>query len=197
MPNSITETDQGEFFGRWNDPTSQYLYTDSTLIIKDNHLPKIPDNWLILDYGGGNGLLKECGFSNSLSIDSDPEKKPDICIDIFDFKGRGDLAVIRYLLHYLTDKQVLLLMDQAMATCARIFIQQFVNEDLGVKYANSANETKYFRSKLHLMALLPDHAKIVYEHEYEVTPEFYKNRLGFDNGVPHSEIMLGITINFF
>ena len=93
--------DQGTNFGTWEDTTSKLLYDDAMPAM----LNGINIKGKVLDYGGANGLLKKY-IPNSLSIDIDPTKKPDIVGDIKTYNPNCDLVVMRYLLHYLNDKEV-------------------------------------------------------------------------------------------
>lgn len=178
--------DQGLEFGNWKDKTSQDLYHNTTKdILNLIHIPS-----LVADFGGGNGLLKKF-IPHSISIDIDQSKNPDIIGNILDVKQHFELVVIRYVLHYLSDYEILKLFSNINAD--NILIQQFVNEDLKAKYRNSINEFKYFRTLSQLISLLPD-SEIIYQKEITCTKEFYKNRLNNQNATPHNETIIGIWI---
>ena len=184
MQTQIYKEDNGANFGKWEDGVSRLMYFDSTKDI----LSKISIPDIVADYGGANGNLK-LFIPNSISVDIDESKNPDILDDILTHKGKYDLIVIRYVLHYLNDYQVLKLFESIKSYHnGKILLIQFCNNDLKSKYENSINEFKYFRTEYQSEQLLPVFEKI-YSIEYECTKEFYKNRLNNDNGVPHNEII--------
>jgi len=174
--------DQAEYFGKWKDSTSKFMYFDSTKEI----LEKIKVEGEIADYGGANGNLKTF-LPNSITIDIDKTKNPDIVDNILTHKEKYDWVIIRYVLHYLTDKEVIQLFNSIKAS--NVLIIQFTNEDLKIKYQNSKNETKHFRTRTQLESLLPKGKSSVYRKMFNCTEEFYKNRLGFDNAVEHIETL--------
>lgn len=177
--------DQGESFGTWEDETSRFMYdTSLTAILAGVHM-----EGHIGDFGGANGLLKRrLPNSRVTTIDIDPSKNPDIVDDILTHSEPYDIAWCRYVMHYLTDQQVIHFIDNVNAP--RIVLVQFANPDLRVKYANSRNETKYFRTGEQLESLLPSGIELVGATEYMVTAEFYKNRLGLEDAQPHTEHLL-------
>ena len=139
------------------------------------------------DYGGGNGLLKQ-HIPHATTIDIDKSKNPDIVENILKHSKHYDLVVLRYVLHYLTDSEVLELFD--VLNCTHVLVIQFVNEDLKSKYYNSVNECKYFRTNRQLKALLPNKIQTIYSKNYKVDAEFYENRLEKDwNYKAHSETL--------
>jgi hypothetical protein len=171
-------------FGKWNDSVSEFIYFNSAIDI----LSKINTDGIIADYGGANGILKEI-IPNIITIDIDASKKPDIVDDILTHKGIYDLIIIRYVLHYLNDYQVLQLFEHLKTFHnGKILVIQFCNNDLKSKYKNSINEFKYFRTENQLNALLPV-CNVIYSTKYNVTGEFYKNRLNIDNAINHEEIL--------
>lgn len=178
MQKQTFKEDKGVNFGKWNDTVSRFMYFDSTKEILNKI--KVPNK--VADYGGANGNLKTF-IPNSVSIDIDKSKKPDICDNILTHKKKYQLIIIRFVLHYLNDYEVLQLFNGIKSP---VLLIQFCNNDLKRKYANSKGEFKYFRTEQQLEALLPKFKKI-YSKEYTVTKEFYKNRLGILNGVPHKE----------
>lgn len=176
----IYKEDKGINFGKWNDAISKFLYKTSTKEI----LSKIKIPKLVADYGGANGNLKEF-IPHSISIDIDESKEPDISEDILRHEGYYELVVIRYVLHYLNDYEVIKLMRKINAK--NILIIQFTNQDLKVKYHNSKNEFKYFRTKEQLEALLPEKIKHIFSKKYKCSKKFYKNRLQINNSIEHLE----------
>lgn len=180
--------DKGQNFGKWDDSTSQFLYHDSTKEI----LSQFKIEGKIADFGGANGNLKEF-LPSSISIDIDGSKNPDIEDDIITHSEKYDWVIIRYVLHYLDDYQVLQLFDNIRAE--KILIIQFTNENLKNKYYNSRNEKKYFRTRNQLEALLPDRASRFYRSMFNCTKEFYQNRLGFEGGFEHIETLNAYIIN--
>ncbi len=174
--------DQGINFGKWNDSISQFLYQDSTKQI----LSKINIPNSVADYGGANGNLKQF-IPQSISIDIDKSKNPDINDNILTHSKYYDLVIIRYVLHYLNDYEVLQLFETIKAK--NILVIQFENNDLKNKYFNSQNEFKYFRTTEQLKHLLPISSKEIYSKEYELGKDFYTNRLGQGNYKTHKEIL--------
>lgn len=182
MQTKIYNEDQGEQFGQWKDTTSQNIYFDSVKDILS--LIEIPKR--IADYGGANGILKQF-LPNIITIDIDPSKKPDIVDNILTHVNNYDLIIIRFVLHYLNDYEILELFNHLKTFHkGKILIIQFTNEDLKTKYYNSQNETKYFRTLDQLKKLLPE-CKTIYQKQYTCSPEFYKNRLNIDNAIEHLE----------
>lgn len=187
----IYQEDKGSEFGKWNDQTSRFMYYDSTAAI----LRKIPIPKRVADYGGGNGLIKQF-IQQAITIDIDPQKKPDILDNILTHEGNYELIILRYVLHYLTDYEIIRLFFHIQEYHrGHILIQQFYNDELQAKYLNSdGNEaTKYFRTRQQLLALLPP-GEVIYESFYTVTPEFYLNRLGIQNAIKHQEAIIGYYI---
>ena len=180
--------DQATKFGTWGDETSKWMYNDCI----DKILPHcgIKTSMTVADYGGGNGLLKDY-IPQAVSIDIDIEKKPDILDDVITHQGRYDMVVMRYLLHYLTDTEVIKMFNNIRSK--RVLVIQFYNEDLKIKYYNSINETKYFRTFSQILALIPK-GRVMFCEKYAVGKEFYKNRLGNDNGIAHTEFLLAYLI---
>lgn len=184
--------DKGVDFGKWDDNISKLLYFDSTKEI----LKKVHPIGKIADYGGANGLIKTF-IPNIITIDIDETKKPDIIDNIITHIGKYDWIIIRYVLHYLNDYELLQLFDNITSYHkGKVLVQQFVNDDLKNKYFNSKNEFKYFRTETQLEALLPDNIEKIYTKEYYVTEEFYKNRLSIENYVSHFEKINAYLINY-
>tara|TARA_R110000751_G_scaffold72388_1_gene146650 strand:- start:164 stop:721 length:558 start_codon:yes stop_codon:yes gene_type:complete len=178
---TVYKADQGTAFGKWKDTVSQFMYFDSVKPI----LSKINIPNKVADFGGANGNLKEF-VPNIITIDRDASKNPDIVANILDHKEHYELVIIRYVLHYLTDYEVLQLFENINAD--NVLVIQFTNDDLKSKYFNSRNEFKYFRTKVQLEKLLPK-SKLVYSEDYTVTEDFYKNRLQIDNSRAHVETL--------
>jgi hypothetical protein len=178
----IYKEDKGEKFGTWNDKVSKFLYYDSTKEILSKI--KIPNK--VADYGGANGLLKKI-IPNCITIDKDKSKNPDILDNIITHSRQYDLTIIRYVLHYLNDYEVLELFKNINAK--NILVIQFENNDLKSKYHNSLNEFKYFRTETQLKELLPNTIKEIYKKEYELGSEFYNNRLGEGDYITHKETL--------
>ncbi len=172
--------DQGLRFGGWPDPVSQFMYHDSLVEILG--LVKITGR--VGDLGGGNGILKKY-LPRVTTIDCDATKRPDVLADILEHDVTPyDWLVVRYVLHYLNDYDVIKLFDGLVGR--RVLVIQFVNEDLRSKYRNSVNETKYFRTENQLTKLISPVTEI-YSTDYLVDAEFYKNRLGNSSGFAHNE----------
>jgi len=188
MQTKIYNEDQGNNFGKWDDEISKFLYYTSTKEIIDKI--KVPKS-LVGDYGGGNGLIKEL-IPNSISIDIDDSKNPDIIDNIITHSLHYDLVIIRYVLHYLNDYEVLTLFKNINSL--NVLIIQFTNDDLKSKYQNSINEFKYFRTTDQLKSLLPKNLKEIYSKEYNIGSEFYKNRLGNGSFIDHKETLKGFYI---
>lgn len=182
MRSVIYKEDKGLDFGRWNDNVSRFMYWDCMPDILEGIT--IPQR--VADYGGANGNIKRF-IPHALSIDIDESKNPDIHDDILTHSERYDLVVIRYVLHYLTDKEVLQLFDKINAK--EILVIQFVNDDLRSKYVNSIRESKHFRTQSQLEGLLPDKSELIYSSEYQIDSKFYENRLGAGEYVSHYETL--------
>ena len=184
MQNKTYKIDQGDNFGKWQDSTSKFMYEDSIKEI----LSKIEIPEIVADYGGANGILRKF-IKNIITIDIDNSKNPDITDDILTHEGKYDLVIIRFVLHYLNDYEVLELFKNINTYHkGKVLIIQFTNEDLKSKYNNSKNEFKYFRTKNQLEKLLPNFIKI-YSKSYLCTKEFYQNRLKIKDAIEHEEII--------
>jgi len=178
----IYNEDKGTEFGKWNDNTSKFMYFDSTKEI----LEELNIKGTIADYGGANGNLKTF-LPNSISIDIDESKNPDIVDNILTHSKKYDWVIIRYVLHYLTDYEVLQLFNNIQSN--NILVIQFTNENLKTKYSNSENEVKYFRTRTQLESLLPKKKSNTYRKLFNCTQEFYKNRLGLEKSTEHIETL--------
>jgi hypothetical protein len=116
MQNIIYKEDKGIDFGKWSDNTSKLMYFDS---LKDI-LSKINTSGTVADFGGANGILKQF-IPNIITIDIDVTKEPDILDNILTHKGVYDLIVIRFVLHYLNDYEVL----QLFNNINKVFLKNF------------------------------------------------------------------------
>jgi hypothetical protein len=190
------EQDVGQNFGRWTDDVSRLMYRDiMPEILKDLDLAKYRQ---IGDLGVGNGLLKEF-MPNSVSIDIDPTKNPDIIDDIRTCQLDYSFVILRYVLHYLSDIEAKSLI--ARIPCPALIIQ-FANEgnDLETKRQISQQyETKpVFHRNLQSLRSLFGTKTIMNakRFDYTVTPEFYSNRLQaeIDNSSTHKETVHSFLI---
>lgn len=184
--------DQGTAFGTWPDQTSRFMYHD----IMPTLLSGVNTYGRVADYGGANGLLRQW-IPQAVTVDHDASKRPDVVADIRFHVGNYDLIVMRYVLHYLTDFEVLELMAHLRATHkGDLLIIQFVAENefqLAEKSRNSWGEEKHFRTRQRLGVLLdPGNRPLpdVKAVQYRVDPEFYRNRLGHPNPTPHRETVV-------
>ena len=186
MQRKIFKEDCGQDFGLWLDKTSKILYQDTLPIIK-----QISTGYKnIADYGGGNGILKS--VVNCISIDIDKSKKPDIVDNILTHKGCYDLIIMRYIWHYLSDKQIKQLLNNINSDFLLI---QFINDkfNLRIKKTISKNNEykKYFRTKKQLKRLIKNFNIIkTIKINYKVTQDFYKNRLQINTNLNHKETIL-------
>jgi hypothetical protein len=186
-------TDQGTAFGTWSDRTSQLLYHDAMPAL----LSGIDREGRTLDLGGGNGLSRYW-FEDVTTVDNDQRKQPDVLADMLGYAPTNvtyDRVLLRYVLHYLNDTEVRdLLTNIRRYHRGDLVVVQFVNDTdtLEAKYANSVNETKWFRTEWHLLTLLTQrwevHQRIAVD--YDVDPEFYRNRLGHPNPTGHPETVV-------
>tara|TARA_R110000751_G_scaffold73709_2_gene149116 strand:+ start:28165 stop:28746 length:582 start_codon:yes stop_codon:yes gene_type:complete len=192
MPKITYKEDQGKAFGKWTDKISRYIYFDSLeLILSDI---TIPDN--VADYGGANGNIKEF-IPQAITIDIDSSKDPDINADILEYKGEHKLIIIRYVLHYLNDYEVIKLFKHIKSYHkGEILIIQFCNNDLISKYENSKNEFKYFRTEYQLEQLIPKESNLIFKEDIEITKDFYKNRLNLSGAKSHEETINAYLINY-
>ena len=185
--------DSGVDFGLWKDPTSRLMYFD----VMDGILDGLDTAGNVADYGGANGLLKHF-IPNAVSIDCDPTKQPDIVDDILTHEGEYDLIVIRYVLHYLDPlEQFALFRHISTFHDGPVLVIQFTNdgEDYDLKMENSINELKYFLTGQELRDLFQDFDILWHkQHPYQVTAEFYANRLDNPNGKPHGEVCNAVLI---
>jgi len=188
----IFDADQGVNFGTWDDPVSRLMYGHSTPIFLD----MVDYSGSVYDLGGGNGLLKQY-IPHSISVDIDQNKQPDVIQDIRQFSTKCDLVVIRYVLHYFSDKDVVNLITHIKEHAKKVMVIQFCNEGVHLKVkrqiSKQSDERKYFRNSNHLFRLLsrPIDIRSV---SYTVTPVFYENRLKINVNCSHSETVFGIVL---
>lgn len=188
------KVDGGIGFGKWTDEVSKFMYFNSVNEILSKVV--ITPTEKIADYGGGNGNLKNF-IPNIITVDKDESKNPDIVDNILQHKGNYDTIVLRYVLHYLNDYEVLQLFNNIESYHkGKVLLIQFTNDDLRGKYKNSVNEFKYFRTTQQLEKLLPPNHSKVYSKEYTVTKEFYVNRLQYKDGTNHQETLNAYVINY-
>lgn len=183
--------DQGTNFGTWDDRISRLMYRDSVpLIVGQTSLWEMQGKDLLLgDYGGASGT--DWGV-DSVAVDIDESKNPDIVDDVVTHPGRYDAVLMRYLLHYLSDYQIRWMLETI--NTQKIIVCQFVNEGHSMVIKNSiskgAEAEKYFRTSEALFALF-EGSRFRIEHkvclEYDVGSDFYKNRLGIDTILNHKE----------
>lgn len=182
----MTDVDQGQAFGSWGDPTSRLIYHDAMPAL----LSGVDRSGHVLDLGGGNGLAREW-FPNLTTVDTDAAKGPDVVADALTYvpPARPDLVLLRYVLHYLNGYDVVRLLRHVTTYADTLLVVQFVNDDLVAKRANSVNESKVFRTEMHLGQLVRPWWRLVRRIavEYEVHPDFYRNRLGHPNPTAHAE----------
>lgn len=194
MTNIDLTPDQGRAFGEWQDKTSLFMYHTSLAQIIE--AARIPPGATIADYGGANGILKRYLPKNRVTtIDYDASKAPDVTADILEHRDPYDIGFCRYVLHYLSDKDVIRFIRGA--NVRELVIVQFANDasSLCTKYDNSQGEgTKHFRTVQQLLALIPLPFEIIAEQDYYVTSEFYENRLGIVGAKPHRETLIAARI---
>lgn len=187
MDNS--KVDQGTAFGTWADPVSRFMYHEFLDSLVRNDIIKFEGT--VGDFGGANGLLKKYIPDHHVTtIDIDASKKPDVVADILQHDDYYGTAFTRYVMHYLTDLEVIRFVN--LVNAGKLLMIEFTNEDLRTKYVNSVEEVKYFRTRSQLEALLGGGAKLLHSESYTVDAQFYHNRLGTPHGVPHEE-----TVNLY
>lgn len=192
-----TNVDQGTAFGTWTDRTSRLIYHDAMPAL----LSGVDCTGEVLDLGGANGLSREW-FPGAVTVDVDPSKEPDIVANALDYTPdhRYDLVLIRYVLHYLTNRQVTQLFEQVAGYHdGPLVLIQFVNDDLDIKLVNSVNEERrYFRTEGALRQLVDRAPWKLYRRiglEYVVDPMFYTHRLGHPTGTAHLERVVSYTLH--
>lgn len=202
--NSPTEVDQGLQFGTWSDETSRLIYFDAMPALLTG-LPRATDR--VLDLGGGNGLMRPWFYQPVTTVDTDETKQPDVVADLTRWTPEDsssyDRVLLRYVLHYLTDAEVVELFARHLPSwwAGPVTVIQFVaptRRALAQKRANSVNETKHFRTEPHLLKLLTlsgdwDLTRRV-AVDYEVDPDFYRNRLGAEDPTGHPERVVALTL---
>ena len=201
-------------FGNWPDPVSKFMYHDHFEQIYSDDRFALGKYSKIEDFGGANGKLKEFFGNRLTTVDIDETNDPDYVGNIVNYNGvaefhwRGqiarikiesDLIIIRYVLHYLTDEQIIQMFQNLKKHHkGDILIIQFTNEDVDMKTKkqNSVNETKYFRTTKEIQELVKGFQILAYDVEsFDVTAEFYRNRLQNFEAQPHGEQIHTILIN--
>lgn len=191
--------DQGTRFGTWTDGTSDLIYRGAMPYILDG----LHVGARVLDLGGGNGLSAQYlpPGHDITTLDTDPAKGPDVVADALTYTPTEpfDTVLLRYVLHYLTDRQVRALLEH-IATWheGNVIVIQFYG-DPAAKAANSGDAPdKTFRDWPDLQALLtagPWAAARVNALSYTVHPDFYLHRLGTPGRHPHPESVAGIDLH--
>ncbi len=191
LDNKIFEIDRGKEFGMWTDPVSKFMYHDHFVHIYTKF--NLDSYKSIEDIGGANGILRQFFEDKDYSTsDIDESKEPDFIGNIVNYNGimafkwrgetynrhyQNELIVIRYVLHYLSDEEVIKMFSNIKENHkGDILVVQFTNEagDLDIKLSNSINETKYFRTQEQLYALLQNFNIVLTDTQsFEVTAEFY------------------------
>lgn len=202
--NSATEVDQGLLFGTWPDETSRLIYFDAMPALLAG-IPRATDR--VLDLGGGNGLMRPWFYEPVTTVDTDPAKQPDVVADITEWAPQDPSAytrvLLRYVLHYLTDTEVLDLFCNHLPSWwdGPVTVIQFVapsSEFLAAKLSNSVNESKTFRTEAHLLDLLTLSGRWTLARrvalDYDVTPDFYTHRLGAEDPTGHPERLVALTL---
>ncbi len=188
----MTEIDSGTKFGTWPDETSRLIYHDAMPAL----LSGTDTRGHVLDLGGGNGLAHEW-FPNIRTVDQDASKHPHIVADILTYipAAKYDRVLLRYVLHYLEDDDVIALMSHLNGWHhGELTIIQFVNDDMVAKLANSVNESKFFRTEAHLHSLLaPWEPFRRIAVSYYVSPDFYRYRLEHPAPTGHPETVVAWT----
>jgi|GEM_PF-2545710 hypothetical protein len=193
---TVFAADEGTKFGTWGDPTSQLLYRDVMPVF----LSGVDTSYRVFDLGGANGLLRHF-IPHALTVDIDPTKAPDVVADCLKWKPkwfpRPSLAVLRYVLHYLTDTQATKLFNHLATWADRVLVIQFVTdpEHLAAKTHNSVNEVKWFRSEPELLALLGEWKVLDRKRlDFTVDAEFYRRRLLHPNPISHPEGVVALYL---
>lgn len=188
----MVNVDQGARFGLWPDATSRLMYHDAMPAL----LSGVPTDQPTVDLGGANGLAREW-FPNLVTVDTDASKEPDVVADARTWvpQGKPGLVLLRYVLHYLSNPEAVDLLAHVVTYTRHLLVIQFVNDDLEAKYANSVNERKWFRTELELRWLVSASWAITRRVavEYDVDPEFYRQRLLHPNPTGHRETVVAYT----
>jgi hypothetical protein len=200
-------------FGNWTDKVSKFMYEGHFDRIFNDPRFNLARFSRIEDFGGANGKLKTFFGDKLATIDIDETNDPDFLGNIINynayaefrwrgeirlFKVESDLIIIRYVLHYLTDKEIKKMFQNIKSYHrGHILIVQFTNEgeDMNIKRQNSINETKYFRTAEELSVLINGFEVVARDTEnFTVTSEFYRNRLQNFEALPHQEQIQSILM---
>lgn len=190
--------DGGTMFGTWPDRTSRLMYHDAMPALLNGINTSAPR---VLDLGGANGLLREWFAGEVTTVDLEADHHPDVVADARKYVPTcaQDLVVMRYLLHYLDNVGVLeLLRHVAVWHHGTVVLIQFVNDDVALKYEASLGEPpRWYRTHRQLLDLIdrtPWRVQSKVTVGYEVDAEFYRNRLGSNNGLAHSETIVRLEL---
>ena len=188
------DVDDGVNFGLWDDPLSKFIYQDCM----QSFLMDFPLHGLG-DLGGG--LNKWDKKFATKTIDIDPKKQPDIVDNILTHQGDYKSLLCRYVLHYLSDKEIGILFENiANYFLGKMLVIQFHQDgvDLQIKkdISNKSGEgIKYFRTFECLKNLIPN-IQTIKSFDYIVSPSFYKNRLNIDTDISHKETVTAFYLEF-
>lgn len=180
-------------FGTWPDPTSRLIYTDALPAL----LSGVPRDDSVLDLGGANGLSRRY-FSNVTTVDMDPSTSPDVVADIRRYTPATsyDRVLLRYVLHYLPDADVMALADHIAAYhYGPVHVVQFLGTAAKVA-ASPDRATRWMRSEPELVELLLADSWQVTQRvalTYDVHPDFYRYRCG-QPGPSHEETTVSLTL---
>lgn len=185
--------DHANTFGKGKSATSKLLYFYSLSIALDCMSNEIPSG-IVYDLGGGNGLSKRWFDNNQVvTVDNNPDMKPDICsnINTYNVPPDASMVLMRHVLHYLTDDEIKALINRVTVP---ILLIQFTNKDIKAKQAQTKNEDhKTFRTLDQVLELLYDstknNIKRLYKIDYTVEPDFYVERFGVMGKSTHDETL--------
>lgn len=167
-------------FGKGESPTSRLLYHRIFDLIRG----RIPSFAKVYDLGGGNGISKAY-FPSVVTVDNNPEMKPDIVANILEFEvpKDADLILIRYVAHYLQNEELEQLLEQS--NHKPILFIQFANSNPNDKLLQSVikgeglEDHKTFRDWDYFAQLLETRGfRQIMQIAYEVEPLFYAERFG-------------------
>lgn len=197
------DVDKGVEFGTWPDGCSRFMYKESFIELVDTDQF---NGSVVLDLGGGNGLLKTLlPEAVVTTLDVDESKQPDVVGDALTYipENPPDVVFIRYVLHYLTEQEAVMLFSHVSKYCSRMVVIQFVNDwfamDAKRKSSNgSGDHAKTFYDWGKLFSLCDRKPWVIQRTtaiQTTVTKEFYESRLGVLNAVPHLESIVMIELH--
>jgi hypothetical protein len=184
----------GPLFGTYPDATSQLIYRDAWPAL----LSGVPRTDSVLDLGGANGLSR-LYFENVTTVDSDPTSGADVVADIRTYEPEQvfDRVLLRYVLHYLPDIQVLPLLRRiASYHDGPVHVIQFVGRTEEKAASSADRAVRWFRTEASLRSLMAAGGYVVDRRialQYTVEPEFYLNRLG-QAAPAHEETTVSLTL---